>query len=423
MSDRPDDAPPNVIVLFTDDQGFGDVGCFGAPYIDTPNLDRMAQEGAKCTSFTVGAPICTPSRAALMTGSYPARVGLEDGVLFPDDDEGLHPQEETVADVLSGAGYATACIGKWHLGDHSEFLPTNHGFDAYFGVPYSNDMGAAHSEGEYRELPLMRDEETVEAPANQNTLTERYTEEALGFIGAHADEPFFLYLPHTMPHVPLNAGEGFQEESYAGDYGDVIEEIDWSTGRILDTLDDLGLSEDTLVLFASDNGPWLEKGVDGGDAGHLRGGKFDTWEGGVRVPAIARWPGEIPANTVCRELLTAMDLLPTAAALAGADRPADREIDGENALPALRAPESADSPHDYYVYHDAGGNLEAIRDAAGWKLHLDHDEVYYLPEDVGEEHDRFEDHPEVVERLRRAADRIEVDIRENAHPVGTVGDD
>jgi arylsulfatase A-like enzyme len=420
---RPDDAPPNVVVVFTDDQGFGDVGCFGSPYIDTPNLDRMADEGVRLTSFCVGAPICTPSRAALLTGSYPNRVGLGSGVLFPDDDEGLAPDERTVADALSAAGYATACVGKWHLGDHERFLPTNHGFDSYLGVPYSNDMGAAHSEGQYRELPLLRDTETVAAPVEQATLTRRYTEEALSFVETHRDEPFFLYLPHTMPHVPLHASEAFDGESYAGDYGDVIEEIDWSVGRLLDRLDELGLSEDTLVVFTSDNGPWLEKGVDGGDAGPLRGGKFETWEGGVRVPAIARWPGEIPAGTVCRELVTAMDVFPTAAALADATLPAERPIDGENVLPLLRDPEGADSPHDYYAYHDAGGNLQAIRNAVGWKLHRDREELYYLPEDVGETVDRYDDHPDVVERLRTAADRIEADIDTNSRPAGSVADD
>jgi arylsulfatase A-like enzyme len=420
---RPDDAPPNVVVVFTDDQGFGDVGCFGSPYIDTPNLDRMADEGVRLTSFCVGAPICTPSRAALLTGSYPNRVGLGSGVLFPDDDEGLAPDERTVADALSAAGYATACVGKWHLGDHERFLPTNHGFDSYLGVPYSNDMGAAHSKGQYRELPLLRDTETVAAPVEQATLTRRYTEEALSFVETHRDEPFFLYLPHTMPHVPLHASEAFGGESYAGDYGDVIEEIDWSVGRLLDRLDELGLSEDTLVVFTSDNGPWLEKGVDGGDAGPLRGGKFETWEGGVRVPAIARWPGEIPAGTVCRELVTAMDLFPTAAALADATLPAERPIDGENVLPLLRDPEGADSPHDYYAYHDAGGNLQAIRNAVGWKLHRDREELYYLPEDVGETVDRYDDHPDVVERLRTAADRIEADIDTNSRPAGSVADD
>jgi arylsulfatase A-like enzyme len=408
--------------VFTDDQGFGDVGCFGSPYIDTPNLDRMADEGARLTSFCVGAPICTPSRAALLTGSYPNRVGLGSGVLFPDDDEGLAPDERTVADALSAAGYATACVGKWHLGDHERFLPTNHGFDSYLGVPYSNDMGAAHSEGQYRELPLLRDTETVAAPVEQATLTRRYTEEALSFVETHRDEPFFLYLPHTMPHVPLHASEAFDGESYAGDYGDVIEEIDWSVGRLLDRLDELGLSEDTLVVFTSDNGPWLEKGVDGGDAGPLRGGKFETWEGGVRVPAIARWPGEIPAGTVCRELVTAMDLFPTAAALADATLPAERPIDGENVLPLLRDPEGADSPHDYYAYHDADGNLQAIRNAVGWKLHRDREELYYLPEDVGETVDRHDDHPDIVERLRTAADRIEADIDTNSRPAGSVAD-
>jgi arylsulfatase A-like enzyme len=421
-TDRPDDAPPNVIVIVTDDQGFGDVGCFGSPYVDTPNLDEMAAAGTKFTSFTVGAPICTPSRAALVTGSYPARVGLAEGVLFPDDDEGLDPREETVADVLSAAGYATACIGKWHLGDHESFLPVNHGFDSYFGVPYSNDMGAAHSDGAYRELPLLSDTETVEAPVDQETLTQRYTAAALDFVEAHRDEPFFCYLPHTMPHIPVHASEEFAGQSYAGDYGDVIEEIDWSTGQILDALDEYGLSEDTLVLFTSDNGPWLDVD-DCGLAGPLRGGKFDVWEGGVRVPAIARWPGEIPAGATCRELVTAMDLLPTVAELADAPLPDDRPIDGEDVRALLRSPETASSPHDVHAYYDAEGSLAAVRDAEGWKLHLDRDELYYLPEDVGERDDVFDENPAVVDRLRSAADRVAADVARRSRPAGSVAGD
>ena len=412
---------PNVVVVFTDDQGYGDVGCFGSPYVETPNLDRMAAEGAKYTSFYVGAPISTPSRAALMTGSYPRRVGLAEGVLFPDSDTGLDPDETTIAECLSEQGYATTCIGKWHLGDHERFLPTEHGFDSYFGVPYSNDMGAAHTQGKYRDLPLMRNTETIEAPVDQDTLTRRYTEEAVGFVEEHAGEqPFFCYLPHTMPHVPLHASGGFAGESERGDYGDTIEEIDWSVGRVLDALEREGVAEETLVLFTSDNGPWLEKGVDGGDAGPLRGGKFDCWEGGPRVPAIARWPGMIPEGAVCSELLTAMDLLPTLTCLAGGEPPEDREIDGENVQPLLTDPEGADTPHDHYYYHGMEGKLGAVRDADGWKLHRDSGELYHLPSDVGERFDVSDDHPDRVERLRDQAAAFDAELDANARPVGRV---
>jgi arylsulfatase A-like enzyme len=411
---------PNIVLVFTDDQGYGDVGCFGSPYISTPNLDRMASEGAKFTSFYAGAPVCTPSRAALMTGSYPTRVGLEEGVLFPGDDEGLHPDEVTIADLLSEAGYATTCIGKWHLGDTEPFLPTDHGFDSYFGVPYSNDMGAAQSGGEYRELPLMRDAETVEAPAEQTTLTRRYTEEAVEFIERNRDGPFFCYLPHTMPHVPLETSETFSDVSKRGDYGDVVEEIDWSVGRILETLDRLGIADETLVVFASDNGPWLDKGIDGGSAGRLAGGKFDVDEGGPRVPAIARWPGEIPAGSVCDELVTAMDMLPTFAALAGTTPPGGRKIDGEDARELLFEPEDAASPHDYYLYQDFEGQPGAVRDAEGWKLHLESGELYDLHTDVEEEYDVAADNPDAVARLRNAGEEIIADLSENARPVGCV---
>ena len=412
--------PPNVVVVFADDQGFGDIGCFGSPYIETPNLDGMASEGAKFTSCYAGAPICTPSRASLLTGSYPARVGLEEWVLFPGDEEGLHPDEVTIPEVLDEAGYASTCLGKWHLGDREPFLPTNHGFDSYLGVPYSNDMGAAHTDGEYRELPLMRDTEVVEAPVDQSTLTRRYTEAAVEFIEDNRDGPFFCYLAHTMPHVPLHASEAFDGASRRGDYGDAIEEIDWSVGRILSTLDRLGIDEETLVIYTSDNGPWLEKGVDGGSPGHLSGGKFSVEEGGPRVPAIARWPGTIPAGSVCSELLTTLDLLPTLANLAGVDLPADRVIDGQDATALLREPDSADSPRDSYVYQIGGGDFGAVRDADGWKLRLDTDELYHLHSDVEERFDVADAHPEIADRLRETARSLATDLSENARPVGRV---
>lgn len=409
---------PNIVLVFTDDQGYGDIGCFGSPYIETPNLDEMATEGTKFTSFYAGAPICTPSRASLMTGCYAPRVGLEEGVLFPGDEEGLNPEETTIADLLSEQGYATTCIGKWHLGDTEPFLPTDHGFDSYFGVPYSNDMGATPGGGEYRELPLMRDAETIEAPADQTTLTQRYTEEAISFIEANQDGPFFCYLPHTMPHVPLETSETFADVSKRGDYGDVIQEIDWSVGRILETLERLNIEEETLVLFASDNGPWLEKEIDGGSAGRLTDGKFSIWEGGPRVPAIARWPGTIPEGTICSELVTAMDVLPTAARLAGTTPPGDRVIDGCDVGDLLHDPENADSPHDYYYYHTSQGELNAVRDADGLKLHLESGKLFDLHTDVEEQFDVADDHPDAVERLRSQAEAFAADLEANARPVG-----
>ncbi|MFB6218646.1 MAG: sulfatase [Halobacteriaceae archaeon] len=406
---------PNVVVVFTDDQGYGDVGCFGAPHIRTPNLDAMAARGARYTSFYVGAPVCTPSRAALMTGCYPARVGLEEGVLFPGDDEGLHPEEETVADLLGEAGYATGCFGKWHLGDHEPFLPTNHGFDSYLGLPYSNDMRPTPDK-DYPPLPLMEGQQTVEESPDQRHLTRRYTEAATDSIEEHAgNQPFFCYLPHTMPHVPLYASAAFEGESRRGLYGDVIEEIDWSVGEVIGTLREQGIEEETLVVFASDNGPWLVKEERGGDAGPLRGGKATVWEGGPRVPCIAQWPGHVPEGSVCDELVTAMDLLPTLCDLAGADRP-DAEIDGVNAEALLSDPESADTPRDAFHYFGSGGDHKAVRDAEGWKYHREHDALYHLGHDVGEERDRSAEHPDIVERLRRRMDAFADEL--DPRPVG-----
>jgi arylsulfatase A-like enzyme len=419
---------PNVVVIFTDDQGYGDLSCFGAPNIRTPNVDRIAREGIRFTNFYVGGPICTPSRASLLTGCYPRRVGLDDGVLFPGDREGLNPDERTIADVISDVGGATTCIGKWHLGDRSPFLPTDHGFDSYFGIPYSNDMRPdnLHGVDEHPPLPLMRDEEVIERGVDQRALTRRYTEEALGFLEEHHDDrdPFFLYLPHTFPHVPLYRSERFSGASDGGLYGDVIEEIDWSTGRILDALEEYGIAEETLVVYASDNGPWLDVStyvddVDGlqrgGDAGALRGGKRQCWEGGPRVPAVARWPDEIPADTTCTELVTAMDVLPTVSTLVDGRLP-EATIDGEDVSGLLQAPEVEATPRDHYVYHDGSGAPGAVRDADGWKLHVgdaiggEDGALYRLYEDVSERRDVSGDHPAVVERLRGALDSFEAEM-------------
>jgi len=311
--------PPNIVLIFTDDQGYADIGCFGATEFSTPYLDRMAVQGTRFTSFYVAASVCSPSRAALLTGRYPPRAGLTD-VLFPRHDRGLPRSEVTIADMLKQRGYATACFGKWHLGHKERFLPTRRGFDEYFGIPYSNDMAidpdmpladevtfrrgataedfrSGNRKGGW--VPLYRDEEVIEYPADQSTLTQRYTREAVRFIRENRDNPFFLYLPHTMPHVPLGASEKFRGSSGSGLYGDVMQELDWSTGRILEALQRHGLDENTLVIYTSDNGPWLSKGDAGGSAEPLRGGKFTTWEGGFRMPCIMRWPGTMPAGRTC----------------------------------------------------------------------------------------------------------------------------
>jgi arylsulfatase A-like enzyme len=371
----------------------------------------MAAQGMNFTDFYVAAPVCSASRAALLTGCYPIRTGIT-GVLFPKNKNGLTREKKTVAEILKGRGYATACIGKWHLGtgtqtiaglpDHAEFMPTNRGFDYYYGIPYSNDM---------RPTPVIRNLETVEEPAEQATLTKRYTEEAVRFIRAHKDGPFFLYVPHTMPHVPLAASERFRGKSDRGLYGDVIEEIDWSTGEILKTLRDLGLDEKTLVIYTSDNGPWLSKGKHGGSARPLRDGKFHTWEGGFRMPCVMRWPGRIPAGTVCDETAATIDLAPTFAALAGADLPKGYEMDGKNILPLMEGRAGAETPHEAYFYY-RGNRMEAVRSGT-WKLVLFQGaekgepgrplELYDLRADIGETTNVAGDHPDVVKRLTALA--------------------
>jgi len=441
---------PNFVVIFTDDQGYQDVGCFGSPKIKTPHLDQMAAEGRKFTSFYVAASVCSPSRAALLTGCYPPRVSIP-GVLFPRSNTGLSDKEVTLAELLKTRGYATACIGKWHLGFQQKFLPTRHGFDSYYGIPYSNDMwlgpgmdfaeGAKLPEGatieELRKgprqrnaVPLMRDEKVIEYPADQATLTKRYTEEAVRFITANKDKPFFLYLPHTMPHIPLFASKAFKGKSARGLYGDVIEEIDWSTGQILDTLKKLGIDGDTCVIFTSDNGPWLSKKAHGGCALPLRDGKFTVYEGGMREPCIMRWPGRIPAGTACSEIATTMDLLPTFAKLAGAEPPRDRVIDGRDIWPLMAGQPGAKTPHEAFFYF-RGNGLQAVR-SGDWKLHLGRTvgrgdkrrqvpgRLYNLREDIGETTDVAAQHPDIVQRLTALAARMAEDIKQNRRPCGKV---
>jgi arylsulfatase A-like enzyme len=431
---------PNVVIILADDQGYQDLGCFGSPDIKTPRIDRMAAEGMKFTDFHVAGPVCTPSRSALLTGSYPARIGLAKGVLFPKAKTGLNPQEITIAELLQGRGYATCCIGKWHLGDDPKFHPNRQGFDYFYGLPYSNDMSinpemklakdvvlregmtAARIKAEKPKnnvVPLLRQDEVIEYPADQRTLTERYTAEAIRFITANQDRPFFVYLPHSMPHVPLHVSERFAGKSRRGLYGDVIETIDWSAGQILDTLQQLGLDENTLVIYTSDNGPWLEKKENGGSALPLRDGKGTVYEGGMRVPCVMRWPGRIPAGKTCTELATAMDLLPTIAGLAGAGAPADRVIDGKNILP-LMTRAGAKTPHEAFYYHNSNGELTAVR-AGRWKLIMRKEpELYDLKDDVSEKHNLASANPKTVERLKGLAEKHRQDLAKNSREVGKV---
>ena len=420
---------PNFVIIFTDDQGYQDVGCFGSPSIRTPNLDRMAAEGMRFTDFYSAASVCSPSRAALLTGCYPPRVGITK-VLFPSDNIGLNPEERTIADMLKGKGYVTSCIGKWHLGHLPEFLPTSNGFDSYFGIPYSNDMdGVKGKDGNldraWRQkdyspwnVPLMRNEEIIERPADQTTLIERYTDEAVEFIRSSRDKPFFLYLPHTMPHVPLFVSEEFYVEDVQEAYKATIEQIDSAIGRVLGAIKDAGVDRNTLVVFTSDNGPWLDKKHHAGCALPLRDGKFSTYEGGMREPCIMRWPAKIPAGRVCSELCGTIDLLPTFARLAGAEIPADRVIDGRDIWPLMEGRPGAGSPHEAYFYY-RGNNLEAVR-SGKWKLRRvkKNTELYDLEADVSEKINLADKHPEIVKRLAALMEEFDLELKANARLAG-----
>ena len=357
---------PNVVILVADDLGYGDLGSYGHPTIRTSHLDRMAAEGIKLSQF-YAAPVCTPSRAALLTGRLPIRSGLND-VLFPTSKGGISNDEITLAEALKTRGYATSCIGKWHLGHLPPYLPTRHGFDHYFGIPYSNDMDV-HKSG-HPPIPLFRDETIIEQPVVQETLTLRYTREALSFIRNHrataAAQPFFLYLAYTSAHIPLHASKAFSGKSPRGSFGDAVEEIDWSVGQILAALRNEGLAASTLVVFTSDNGPWLSQKLEGGSAGLLREGKGSTWEGGVRVPCLAWWPGTITAGRTALDLASELDLFTTCLDLAGAKIPEDRPIDGVSLAPLLRG--TGPSPRTHLFYY-RGAELFAAR-LGPWKVHL-----------------------------------------------------
>ncbi len=419
---------PNIIIILADDLGYGDLGCYGHPSIRTPNLDKMATEGLRFTDFYAGQSYCTPSRAALLTGRLAVRTGLAGRsgpgphVLYPKDKGGLPTNEITIAAALKTQGYRTGCIGKWHLGHLPEFLPTSHGFDFFFGLPYSNDMDArnakireADSDGKHPDyhnfnVPLMRNTEVIERPANQTTLTRRYTQEAQDFIRTNRQGPFFLYFAHTFPHVPLFASEAYAGKSARGLYGDAVEELDWSVGEVLKTLREQKLENNTLVFFTSDNGPWLGKKWNGGSAGLLRDGKGGTWEGGYRVPAVARWPGKVPVG-VTHEVASGMDLFSTCLKLGGATLPADRPLDGVDMSPILFGTgPGARATHFYYF----GDQAYAVRKGQ-YKAHFTtHDGystntpavhnpplLFDLPADPSEEYDVAAEHPEVIAELSK----------------------
>ncbi len=423
-----EDAPPNVVVIYADDLGYGDLGCFGHPTIKTPHLDRMAAEGMKLTQFYSAACVCTPSRAALLTGRLPIRSGMcsdKRRVLFPNSGGGIPASEITLAEALKERGYVTACVGKWHLGHLKQFLPTSNGFDQYLGIPYSNDMDRVADElkgraafldpkVKYWNVPLMRNEKIIERPADQTTITKRYTEEAVAFIESHREQPFFLYLAHNMPHVPLFRSQKFAGKSLRGLFGDVVEEVDWSVGQVLDTLRKHQLDKNTIVFFSSDNGPWLIFNEQGGSAGLLREGKGSTWEGGMREPTIAWWPGKIPAARVSAELGSTMDIYATAILLAGGKLPGDRVVDGVDLRPVLF--QTGPSQRDTMFYY-RGTRLMAVRHKQ-FKAHFitqpgygggptKHDPplLFDLNADPSESYDLAKKHPDAIGPLREIAEK------------------
>lgn len=428
---------PNIIIIFTDDQGYGDLSCYGNTALNTPHLDRMASEGMRFTSFYMAASVCTPSRAALMTGCYPQRVGLP-SVLFPNAMPkgqkngyaiGLNPDEITLPELLKSTGYTTVCIGKWHLGDLAEFMPLNHGFDEYFGLPYSNDMMPGATPFDFEPLPLIEGDSVVELNPDQDLLVQRYTDRAISFIENNQDSPFFLYLSHNMPHRPVHVSDSlaklrFTDEQLAGISGEnkesrdflypaAIEEQDESVGEILKKLEDLNLENNTLVIFTSDNGPAV------GSAGPLRGGKGSMYEGGLRVPCIMQWKGSIPANQICEEIAASMDLYPTLATLAGADLPEDRIIDGMD-ISQLLLETNKPGPRKEFYYLNQDNGLKAIR-YGPWKLFPGQKpRLYNLEEDISEQHDFAKNQKNIVEQLSRMAIAFEEELKNNQRPPGLI---
>jgi len=442
--------PPNIIVLNIDNLGYGDLGCYGSTRHRTPHIDLLAREGIRLTSFYSTSGVCTPSRASLMTGCYPRRINMHvggkwGGVLFPADPKGLHPDEKTIASLLREQDYATACVGKWHLGDQAPFLPTRHGFDRFFGCPYSEDMVPSEAQPDWPPLPLMRNEAVIEAAPDRSTLTKRYTGESIRFIRENSSRPFFLYLAHAMPGSTNRPFPGrlFQGRSANGPYGDCVEELDWSAGEIVKVLEALGIGEKTFLVVTSDNGAVKWNPPQGSNA-PLRGWGYDTSEGAHRVPCIVRWPGNIPAGIVRDDVTTMMDILPTVAHLAGTKPPEDRVIDGYDILPILRDDPDAASPYDepgfYYYYAE---QLQAVR-SGPWKLYLPLEkklvamdgrpesvvcadgELYHLSDDIGETRNLAAERPDVVRRLLKLAECAREDLGDlnrpgaNQRPAGRV---
>jgi arylsulfatase A len=442
---RPVGTQPNIVLIFTDDQGYGDLGCFGSETIRTPNLDRLAQEGRKFTSFMSASPVCTPSRSALLTGCYPKRIGLAQGVLFPNSTHGLNPAEHTIAEHLKQQGYATACFGKWHLGHHPETLPTANGFDTYFGIPYSNDMN--HPDNQNRpeggpegmdklwndpqstitkwQTPLMENEKIVELPVDQRTITRRCTDRGVTFIKENRARPFFLYLPYSMPHIPLYVPDDVRDPDPQRAYINTIEHIDTEVGRIFDTLRELKLAENTYVIYTTDNGPWLVFKHHGGSAGPLRDGKMSTFEGGQRVPCIVWAPGRIPAGTQCDALASTIDLLPTIAAITNAPLPNDLVIDGMDLTALLKG--DAQSVRNEFLYYTMGGRIEGIRQG-DWKLLVKQAGgkagakatptvmLFNLASDLGEQMNLASEKPDLVARLQARMTEMNAAIEAQARP-------
>ncbi|HYG75533.1 MAG TPA: sulfatase [Planctomycetota bacterium] len=444
------DAKPNFVLIFCDDLGYRDISCFGSP-IKTPHIDRLASEGVRFTDFYVSQAVCSASRAALLSGCYSNRVSIR-GALGPTARNGINPDEKLIPEVLKERGYATAIFGKWHLGHLRPFLPLQHGFDEYLGLPYSNDMQPENPHGKYPPLPLIDGNDVKENNPDQRNLTTWYTERAVQFIRKNKEKPFFLYVPHSMPHVPLFVSDKHKDKSGQGLYGDVIAEIDWSVGEILKTLKEQGLDEKTLVVFTSDNGPWLVYGDHAGSALPLREGKATTMDGGMRVPCVMRWPGKIPAGTICKELACTMDLLPTFAKLAGGAAPTDRIIDGKDIWPLMSAQPDAKSAHEAFYYYWLD-ELQAVR-SGKWKLHAPHayltitepgkdgirgkganrqigGELFDLENDVGETTDVAAKYPEIVKKLEAYLEAAREDLGDsrtsrkgkNVRPAGKLEND
>ena len=432
-----DELKPNVIIIFTDDQGYNDLGCFGSKTIKTPHIDRMAKEGKKLTNFMVPSSVCSPSRAALQTGCYPKRVGMHRHVLFPQSTTGLNPEEYTLGDMFRGNGYATATIGKWHLGHHPETLPRQNGYDYYFGIPYSNDMNHPDNKNKPKlksdeswknmktsvklwNTPLIENEKIIELPVNQRTITRRYTDKAIEFLKENKQKACFVYLAHSMPHIPLYVPEDAYDADPKNAYKCVIEHIDAEVGRLMDYVRSEQLERETIVIFTSDNGPWLSFGSHGGSALPLRAGKGTTFEGGQRVPCVFWAPGKIEEDSQYDDLVSSMDLMPTLAAMARSEIKSEKKIDGIDVSKVLF--NGGESPRNEFVYYSARGNLEGIRRGA-WKLLIKGAKgkrvsyLFNLEKDLSEKNNLIQAHPELVSQLSKRMLELDAEIEANKRPV------